>query len=814
MQDLHDSSVQAAEVICRLPWIEQIKHLPPKWALCAVNNRKAPYHPDNPKGQGWQLAGLDREQFPLLNGRLRAVGLLLGSLSGGIVAIDHDGHSADAKIEELSGLTVDEALPMTVGFTSQRDGRYQVLYKVPEALWETIKKKSYPTGFKILGKDGKEKEEALELRWNGHQSVILGAHPDTSGYQWLPGRSPWEVPVADAPDWIYMAMRDETPDHVFAPRKEWQIERPLETPIPLANLITKKHQGYVAQGVSEGGRNEAGAAIARDLIGAEQWAIQSGVYFDGNAESLFWQFAQKSGISEKESNTIWRSAQKGSPTPACSDEILAKAVKSWERKNKPMVTSNRNGSDPKAAPVFELLEPIADDKIQTLENEFEKIKSKYEAALERVETLTQELEDADNEDKRQIASRLKNAKDILKSLNSTRFNARVELKQLTQKQKGEAETGFAKDFVVIQEKVAERLSYNILEKSIYIDDEPTKFNSACLWLYEKTGHLNWNKGDNTLSLVILDFAKKNEFCPVKRYLESIEAKVSHSFLNQCVPYLFGIREDEPAYPLAVATFKAQLVGSVRRIYEPGCHHRLMPILHGQQKKGKSTFLRMLYNGFSKAGMLPMADKDGSQMIQGVWAFEVDECDKLFRTREASSLKSFVALTEDYFRAPYERDTLSYPRRSVMWGTTNHQALFSDPTGNTRYPVISIPEGWAIPTQWVKENRDNIWAAALDAYWAGVQNEIPADLEAAIAEDAENYIDRDALHEPVEEILAKAAFGDSFSLMEIGALLKFGNNDFRKPEQNRVTAILRSLGWTNKVVLYANKNARRWVKDSP
>jgi predicted P-loop ATPase len=592
----------------------------------------------------------------------------------------------------------------------------------------------------------------------------------------------------------------------------------IETPgsFPIGNALAKSNRDFVESGAPEGGRNSTGYKLACDLIGVERWLALSGYTYERSARDLFDQFCDRCNpaLGDKEREKIWSQAATNGATPSLSGDKLINCYKGWERKNKPKVAPvmNSNRHKPVDAGGFEMVEPLASDKIQTLETEFENIKTKYESALERVEILTQELEEAEDSDKKQITARLRNAKDILKSLNSSRFNARIELKQLTQKQKGEAETGFAKDFVVIQEKVAERLSYNILERSIYIDDERTQFNSSCLWLYEKTGHLNWNKGDSTLSLVILDFAKKNQFCPVKRYLESIEVKVSHSYLDQCIPYLFGIAPDSLSYPLACATFKAQLVGSVRRIYEPGCHHRLMPILHGQQKKGKSTFLRELYNGFSKAGALPITDKDGALIIQGVWAFEVDECDKLFRTREASSLKSFVSLTEDFFRAPYEKDTLAHPRRAVMWGTTNHQALFSDPTGNTRYPVISMPDGWTIPNQWVNENRGNIWSAALDAYWTGIPNEIPADLEAAIADDSENYIDRDALHDPIERYL-ETRDAVPVELVEVAYALKFDNVTFNKMVQNRVTTIMRSLGWESrsKYCSVSKKTLRRWEK---
>jgi hypothetical protein len=42
------------------------------------------------------------------------------------------GDSCDRLIEQLSGLDLAEALPTTVGITSGRLGRYQLIYRVPE----------------------------------------------------------------------------------------------------------------------------------------------------------------------------------------------------------------------------------------------------------------------------------------------------------------------------------------------------------------------------------------------------------------------------------------------------------------------------------------------------------------------------------------------------------------------------------------------------------------------------------------------------------------------------------------------------------
>lgn len=310
-------------------WLAQVCHLPKSWALVAVDKDKRPYNPDHPQGREWQKYPLPRERFKTLNGRFGAVGLLLGPASGGLVAIDHDGDSATAKIEELSGLPILEALPMTVGFTSGRLGRYQVVYQVPEQYWGEIRTRKITTGI--------EKEQ-VEFRWEGTQSVIMGHHPETDGYSWIPERAPWEIVVTECPAWVIEQMLDDTPTHVNAPRQEWRIERPLEQPIPLVKLLTKKHAILIENGALHGERNDTGAALARDLIGCENWAHGGGISVEGSAQNLFWQFADRSGLSSRESKAIWRSAEKDNPEPARSDAGLKATVRWWEKQHKPKVT--------------------------------------------------------------------------------------------------------------------------------------------------------------------------------------------------------------------------------------------------------------------------------------------------------------------------------------------------------------------------------------------------------------------------------------------------------------------------------------------
>lgn len=174
--------------------------MPQSWQLCAVNGNKKPYHPD---GISW-LNPLDRKKLwkEIHEEKCLAVGILSGKISGGIVAIDHDGESCDFLIEQISGGPVADALPRTIGFTSGKAGRYQLLYQIHESFWLSIRSKIILTGVQ----DSNSKDEQLDFRWDGRQSVIVGKHPETGTYKWLPGQSPTEVEVAECPFWIIRQM--------------------------------------------------------------------------------------------------------------------------------------------------------------------------------------------------------------------------------------------------------------------------------------------------------------------------------------------------------------------------------------------------------------------------------------------------------------------------------------------------------------------------------------------------------------------------------------------------------------------------------
>ncbi len=106
-----------------------------------------------------------------------AHGVLLGPVSGGLIALDHDGASVDDWLAER-GIE----LPKTRTVSAGRKGHYQSFYRVPEHLWDCVDNKIIYTGA-TKQEYGKEVKEQIDLRWVGRQSLVEGTHPE-SGNQY------------------------------------------------------------------------------------------------------------------------------------------------------------------------------------------------------------------------------------------------------------------------------------------------------------------------------------------------------------------------------------------------------------------------------------------------------------------------------------------------------------------------------------------------------------------------------------------------------------------------------------------------------
>jgi hypothetical protein len=119
------------------------------------------------------------------------VGVIMGYVSG-IVGIDTDGSSGEAKLAELSG----GDLPPTLEFTTPGGGRRR-LYGIPEG----VKVKT------TIHKTGGEHEE-VRFQANGAQTVMPPSrHESGRLYEWKPGHGPGEIELAMMPAWLIEQLR-------------------------------------------------------------------------------------------------------------------------------------------------------------------------------------------------------------------------------------------------------------------------------------------------------------------------------------------------------------------------------------------------------------------------------------------------------------------------------------------------------------------------------------------------------------------------------------------------------------------------------
>ena len=112
------------------------------------------------------------------------------------------------------------------------------------------------------------------------------------------------------------------------------ITIPVPASIPLEECLAKSSRKLL-NGISEGGRNEAGAKLARDLIGTANYLRTIGQPFNGDPRQLLEDFGARCNppLPKRETETVWKSAEGDNPTPACKPEGVENCVRGWYWKN-------------------------------------------------------------------------------------------------------------------------------------------------------------------------------------------------------------------------------------------------------------------------------------------------------------------------------------------------------------------------------------------------------------------------------------------------------------------------------------------------
>ena len=308
-------------------------------------------------------------------------------------------------------------------------------------------------------------------------------------------------------------------------------------------------------------------------------------------------------------------------------------------------------------------------------------------------------------------------------------------------------------------------------------------------------------------------AGKNKYCPIRRYLDSCSAHaIPHKDWERIGEVFLGNK-----HQLSTLAMQRMMIGAVARAYNPGCSMSWLPILVGAQGVGKSMFSRSLVPEklFAEVSTPLETLMKEQYRLHVAWLLELPEIDHFFQSRNIENFKNLITTRCDEVRRPYASLPERLLRRFVMIGTTNRNQFLVDSTGNRRFVPLEIGSNFLIPWKQISEERDSLWASAVQAYRAGESYEFNSGEIAQIAEYIQEFGDPDPW---MEKISHYVSLKEEVTAAEV--LTKALDLDPRQQgrrEARRVADVLQTLGWrrlnTSRKDPVSNKvkSVRLWIR---
>ncbi|MDM8111772.1 VapE family protein [Phascolarctobacterium faecium] len=194
-------------------------------------------------------------------------------------------------------------------------------------------------------------------------------------------------------------------------------------------------------------------------------------------------------------------------------------------------------------------------------------------------------------------------------------------------------------------------------------------------------------------------AKSNKYNPFTDYLESCFNKWTAAggqkvyFAGLCTALKFepAFMDGAAAGVFLHALLRKWLLQAVKLAYNDGSTKpQSLLVLQGAQGIGKTRFISWLLPVPSLVlteQSLDPASKDSVIKVTKYALVEVSEMGRSMKDKDL--LKQFFTSPTDTYRAPFERDTVTHPRKTSFAGTVNNLDFLIDRTGERRYFVLPL-----------------------------------------------------------------------------------------------------------------------------
>lgn len=267
------------------------------------------------------------------------------------------------------------------------------------------------------------------------------------------------------------------------------------------------------------------------------------------------------------------------------------------------------------------------------------------------------------------------------------------------------------------EKIFKELGFefgkNLLDQEVYLnkkhrfEDEYTK--ALVQSEMDDIGYTTFRRTEPKVRVI----ASKNEFHPIKQYLEGLSWDGKDTIAELCSYF----ENRDGLFPFYL---KKWLTGAVAKVYEDAENKTL--IIDGPQRIGKSFVCRWigsaLDNGaYFNSGALDASDKDYKIRTTSVWVWEIDELEGIFKKTFKGDVKNLLTAVNIRERGAFKKTDKDLKVVASFFGTVNNvDGFLNDPTGSTRFMVCSIE---SIDKSYSKKiDRNQLWAQAYHLYKTG------------------------------------------------------------------------------------------------
>jgi hypothetical protein len=167
------------------------------------------------------------------------------------------------------------------------------------------------------------------------------------------------------------------------------------------------------------------------------------------------------------------------------------------------------------------------------------------------------------------------------------------------------------------------------------------------------------------------------------------------------------------YEIAVSRYMWTSHGA--RLVSPGYQADAILVLKGDQGTGKSQAIRAIspviggVDTYKNVVIDDLINGDrAARVLKGCLVANLDEL-RGFSKREQAEVKAALSRSRESYTPKYLETRHEYERTCMIYATTNEVAFLDDLSGNRRYHVL---EAKKVDLDWLKENRDQLWAQGI------------------------------------------------------------------------------------------------------